>query len=95
MARRAGTAQAASATIANNAITLAKTRGSSGRTPYISVATTFCTDAAPTIPKIKPITTSSNPSRRTSLRMPARVLPSATRIPISRVRWATKYASTP
>ena len=94
-ARRAGTSAAARATSASSPATAPRVTGSLGFTPKSSPPITRVTASAP----MRPSTTPANDSasvRRSTMRATSRPrAPSATRIPISRVRSATEYDSTP
>ena len=95
LARHAGTTVAANATSASNAGTLRKVAMSLVLTPNNRLAITRVRATAPIKPAKMPISASCIPCRTTSPRIFSRRAPSATRIPISRVLWVTRYDITP
>src|ERR1051325_2074282 len=95
VARSAGMKQAAPATNINTKETAANVTGSDEGVANSSAPISLLSASAPTIPTVKPISTSVIPCRITIARMPVRVAPNAMRIPISRVRCVTDSAITP
>jgi hypothetical protein len=81
--------------IVSTPTTTASTMGSRGATPYRTDETTPSVEADMTRPTPTPIQASVIPCLPTSPTMAARRAPSAMRTPISRVRWATEYDTTP
>ena len=89
-ARRAGMAQATSATTARVSVPRTKVAGSVGWTPNSSVRRNRVTTSAPARPMTPPISASRIPCRTISPNTLPRWAPSASRTPISRVRRATE-----
>ena len=94
-ARRAGLMHAAVAMPHNTAEITSITHGSDGVTPYSCDASTRPNATDAVAPTATPTTVSESPSRSTSATIAPGALPTAMRIPISRLRCATRYASMP
>src|SRR6267143_3262380 len=105
VARCAGIQDAASATTARSAAEHAYVRASVRDTPYRKtpdplqpmpwVGKNRVIANAPDVPTATPASVTRSVSRSTSLAIPVRAAPSATRMPISLVRSVTEYAVTP
>jgi hypothetical protein len=73
----------------------ANARGSVGSSRNRNAFVAALTYQAASAPQISPVATNPEAFPRTRPTTADRVAPSAIRTPISRVRWATKYAITP
>jgi hypothetical protein len=89
-ARRAGIALAIDAATASTRSAAANARGSVAWMPNRNVVAAVLKYYAPTPPSIKPEATSTHALSSTIRITSARVAPSASRTPISRVPWETR-----
>jgi transglutaminase-like putative cysteine protease len=88
-ALRAGSRHAASATVSSTPATLTMTRGSIAPISYSCDCSVWRRKKAPANPRTAPDSTMTAPSRRIIAKMVDASAPSASRIPISRVRCVT------
>src|SRR6185503_14250410 len=95
VARRAGTKLAARATPVSNTETATKVSGSVALTPNNNVDITRVTAIAPATPTATPISASVSAFPTTLLNTSPGRAPNAILMPISRVRWVTRYDVTP
>jgi hypothetical protein len=92
---RAGTAQATTATINNTSATPLNVAQSLGFTPYKTLAINRVSPNPAIIPQAIPRNVARKPSFNSIWKMSPLTAPSATRIPISRVRCCTVYEIDP
>src|SRR6185295_567428 len=94
-ARYAGIAAAAAQTAVSRTATPTSTSGFHADRPNTDAATSLSATGAATTPAATPTVVSFIASPTTSVRMSGVVAPSATRMPISRLRAPVRYAMTP